>query len=190
MKIRKSKELSDGHISVQDSVLKLVTTGVIDREVRFPDQVVKKLLNTGEIMGNKPPQNQPKWGWEVNEQSLNEYIEVGTMSPSQLRKELLAAKREIKEIKETGVKKTSSPKQKRVEIKEGATALLVKDVIDRIEKGEKTTQIYGKGSGLNVSKDTVARKMKKNYEWDNEKKKWTVKPGSKPDLEEVLGYYE
>lgn len=88
-------------IKLSDAVTRLVDAGVLESDKKQKEQAVKRLLNQGLILGEKPPKNQPKIGWQVDVESLTEYIEIGNMAKGDMVKELLRLRREIKTLKNT-----------------------------------------------------------------------------------------
>ena len=84
-------------VSVTEAAQILVKEGIL--KGKYADQAVRRLIKLGELRAQKPPLNQPKLGHQVYEESLYEYIEVGKMGVSELRKELLKTRSELAKLK-------------------------------------------------------------------------------------------
>jgi hypothetical protein len=95
------------HFSVTEVSDLLIKEGIL--KGKYPDQAVRRLIDLGEIEAVKPPVNQPKKGYQIVKTSLDEYIEIGKMNVSELRKELLKARRELEALK--GVEPSVSKKK-------------------------------------------------------------------------------
>lgn len=85
-------------IKLREAVEILEKSGILRAETKQKEQAVKRLLNQGLIFGEKPPANQPKIGWQVDLDSLNEYIQIGNLKKSDMVKELIELRRKVKEF--------------------------------------------------------------------------------------------
>lgn len=112
------------YLSVSEATNLLVKEGIL--KGKFTDQAVRRLINLGELKAQKPPANQPKLGYQIERKSLEEYVEIGKMGVSELRKELLKVRRELVELKGEEVEE----KELKEVIGEG---VLVKQPNDRYE---------------------------------------------------------
>lgn len=151
-------------ISSAEAIVELKKAG-IHLDVKYPDQALRRLLQTGEIEGIPAPKNQPKLGWQVNEESLKFYIELQKMNPDELRKLVRNAKNmeknleQAQELAEKQAKKIKNlekklekyepavaidgEKPKRINKKRGATAaVIIEPIVSEItaEKPEEETE--------------------------------------------------
>lgn len=85
------REYQEGYISPEQAILELKNADLL-QNVRYPDQALRRLLSTGAIEGIKPPEKTPKLGWEVNAESLADYVRIQKLSPEDLRQELVGVK--------------------------------------------------------------------------------------------------
>lgn len=85
------KVYQEGHISPAEAISELQKGGLL-QDVRYPDQALRRLLSTGAIVGIPPHEKTPKEGWEVDAESLSDYIRIQKLTPDELRQELLGVK--------------------------------------------------------------------------------------------------
>lgn len=85
-------------IKLREAVVLLEQSGILGSETKQKEQAVKRLLNQGLILGEQPPKNQPKLGWKVDLDSLNEYIQIGNLKKPEMVKELIELRRKVRDL--------------------------------------------------------------------------------------------
>lgn len=85
----------ENYVSVSEAAEILKEAGIL--KGKFIDQAVRRLVKSKELDAITPPPNQPKVGFKISKSSLDEYLTVGKMSITELRKELLQARKKLSE---------------------------------------------------------------------------------------------
>jgi len=67
--------------------------------IKVKKQGLTRYLRNKEIKGYKPLHNYPKSGWKVDEESLEDFVKLKTMSINQLRVEYRSLKQENERLK-------------------------------------------------------------------------------------------
>lgn len=126
-------------IKLREAVQLLEENGILGAETKQKEQAVKRLLNQGLILGQKPPKNQPKIGWQVDLDSLNEYIQIGNLKKSDMVKELIELRRKVRELEFHRVQTTDDiPLEDAIRSVEGTSSATHVSEVQQEEKTEKT----------------------------------------------------
>lgn len=72
----------------------LIKAGVFSKDTNYPDQAAKRLVKQGVLKGTPPRPEYPKEGYQIDVKSIEDYIELGKLKPSELVKLALELKRE------------------------------------------------------------------------------------------------
>lgn len=183
--------IPEGFLTLNEAVEKLLKAKVIDSKVRYPDQAVKKQFLQTSVLEGIDPGNYKKRGWLVKESSLNELIEIGSMSQSELLKEVIELRRKIAQIESESTKKESrvpksgeNPKTSKISHSETNTddVLTIGDVRKRVENGESPLQIakfYG------FSRDIMRKRMETfGYKFNNTTKQYDPIEGKEQESDD------
>lgn len=128
-------------IKLREAVEILEKSGILGEETKQKEQAVKRLLNQGLILGQKPPKNQPKIGWQVDLDSLNEYIQIGNLKKSDMVKELIELRRKVKELEFHHVQTTDDiPLEDAIRSIGGTSSATHDSDVQQEEKTEKTEE--------------------------------------------------
>lgn len=150
-------------IKLREAVEILEKSGILGAETKQKEQAVKRLLNQGLILGEKPPVNQPKVGWQVDLASLNEYIEIGNLKKSDMVKELIELRRKVKDLEFQKVQTTDDiPLEDAIQALEDAPSAThdpeVKQEVEAEKKPLKSLSEVPKEEEMTVSKVVILSK--------------------------------
>jgi len=110
-------------IKLREAVEMLEKAGILGAETKQKEQAVKRLLNQGLILGEKPPANQPKVGWQVDQDSLNQYIRIGNLKKADMVKRLIELERLVKDLEFQMVQTTDNvPLKDAIQALKGTTS--------------------------------------------------------------------
>ncbi|WDI00119.1 hypothetical protein PUW24_26495 (plasmid) [Paenibacillus urinalis] len=80
--ISSKPDILPGHIAMEDAIERLQGAGLMEKDAKYPAQIVRRLISAGEIEGTMP--GSKYHGYQVVEESLLKYIAEQSMSRQEL----------------------------------------------------------------------------------------------------------
>lgn len=146
-------------IKLREAVEILEKAGILGEETKQKEQALKRLLNQGLILGEKPPVNQPKRGWLVDVDSLNEYIQVGKLKKHEMIKELIESRRKVRDLIFLDAQVAEVPLEEVIQsLEETSPATHIPEVQQEEEKEETISEVP-KDYNFTISKLNILEKQ-------------------------------